>query len=72
MFNLGVIVVIDSSNRNQISSVKGKLVRLLSNKCLRDVPLLIYAHKQVNFGQFSILSFNSFIISFYLRICLNL
>jgi GTPase SAR1 family protein len=48
----GLIFVVDSNDRERIAEARDELQRIFSNDELRNVPLLIFANKQVTFLDF--------------------
>ncbi|CAG9316825.1 unnamed protein product [Blepharisma stoltei] len=43
---VGIIFVIDSSNRDRFEEVKTEFWKIINDKCLRDFALLVFANKQ--------------------------
>ena len=46
-FNLGLIFVVDSNDRERIREAQEELQRMLNEDELRDAVLLVFANKQV-------------------------
>jgi GTPase SAR1 family protein len=55
----GLIFVVDSNDRERVAEARDELQRMLSNDELRDVPLLIFANKQVTSIDFKTENFDS-------------
>lgn len=51
-FELGLIFVIDSNDRERVGEARDELQRMLAEDELRDAVLLIFANKQVCFSLF--------------------